>query len=138
MLVPNNSVDTASIPFLGQERLSEDYDDLLGKMSSSIQSRSIADFAEQSTRSAVMNDEFLLNPYSRNLRGRLAEFGALGLSVGHTGTVCGLLFANTDAGRTAASEASLEVSHQFPELKDVMVVTTPYCKAAGHSNAGPV
>src|SRR4029077_12491959 len=115
MLVPSNSVDTASIPFLGQERLAEDYDDLLGKMSRAIQSRSIADFAEQSTRSAVMNDEFLLNPYSRNLRGRLAEFGALGLNVGHTGTVCGLLFANTDAGRTAASEASLEVSRQFPD-----------------------
>ncbi len=138
MLVPSNSVDTASIPFLGQERLAEDYDDLLGKMSRAIQGRSIADFAEQSTRSAVMNDEFLLNPYSRNLRGRLAEFGALGLSVGHTGTVCGLLFPNTDAGRTAASEASLEVSRQFPDLKDVMVVTTPYCKAAGHGSTGPV
>jgi L-threonine kinase len=125
MLVANNSVDTASIPFLGQERLAEDYDDLLGRMNSAVQRRSIAEFAEQSTRSAVMNDEFLLNPYSRNLRSRLDEFGALGLNVGHTGTVCGLLYANTDAGRAAAGEASLEVSHQFPDLKDVQVVTTP-------------
>jgi len=90
-----------------------------------------AEFAEQSTRSAVMNDEFLLNPYSRNLRSRLDEFGALGLNVGHTGTVCGLLFANTDAGRAAASEASLEVSRQFPDLKDVKVVTTAYCEVDG-------
>lgn len=131
MLVPNNSVDTASIPFSGQERLAKDYDDLLGRMNNAIQRRSIAEFAEQSTRSAVMNDEFLLNPYSRNLRSRLDEFGALGLSVGHTGTVCGLLFANTDSGRTAASEASLEVSRQFPDLKDVKVVTTPYCEVDG-------
>jgi L-threonine kinase len=129
MLVPNNSVDTASIPFLGQERLAKDYDDLLGRMNSAVQRRSIAAFAEQSTRSAVMNDEFLLNPYSRNLGSRLDEFGALGLNVGHTGTVCGLLYANTDAGRTAASEASLEVSRQFPDLKDVKVVTTPHCEA---------
>ncbi len=128
MLVPNNSVDTASIPFLGQEKLAEEYDDLLERMNSAVQSRSIAAFAEQSTRSALMNDEFLLNPYSRNLRSRLDEFGALGLSVGHTGTVCGLLFANTDAGRTAASEASLEASRQFPDLKDVKVVTTPHCQ----------
>jgi|GEM_PF-171506 len=127
MLVPNNSVDTASIPFLGQERLAKDYDDLLARMNGAIERRSIAEFAEQATRSAVMNDEFLLNPYSRNLRSRLSEFGALGLDVGHTGTVCGLLFPNTDAGRTEASEASLEVSRQFPDLKDVKVVTTPAC-----------
>lgn len=130
MLVPNNSVDTASIPFLGQERMAEEYDDLLERMNSAVQSRSIAEFAEQSTRSALMNDEFLLNPYSRNLRSRLDEFGALGLNVGHTGTVCGLLFANTDGGRTAASEASLEVSRQFPDLKDVKVVTTPHCEVS--------
>lgn len=136
MLVPNNSVDTASIPFLGQERMAEEYDDLLEDMSSAVQSRSIADFAEQSTRSAVMNDEFLLNPYGRNLRSRLAEFGALGLNVGHTGTVCGLLFANDDSGREAASEASLEMSRQFPDLKDVKVVTTPYCEAALVREAG--
>lgn len=131
MLVPGNSVDTASIPFLGQERLVGDYDDLFAKMNGAVQRRSIAEFAEQSTRSAVLNDEFLLNPYSRNLGSRLDEFDALGLSVGHTGTVCGLLFANTDAGRTAASEASLEVSRQFPYLKDVKVVTTPHCEIDG-------
>jgi L-threonine kinase len=136
MLVPKNSVDTASIPFVGQERLAKDYDDLFLKMDRAIQRRSIGEFAEQSTRSAVLNDEFLLNPYSRNLVSRLKEFDALGLSVGHTGTVCGLLFANTDAGRTAASEASLEVSHQFPDLKDVKVVTTPHCTFDGQGNAG--
>lgn len=136
MLVPNNSVDTASIPFIGQERMAAEYDDLLAKMSRAVQSRSIADFAEQSTRSAVMNDEFLLNPYSRNLRSRLAEFGALGLNVGHTGTVCGLLFANDDSGREAASEASLEMSRQFPDLKDVKVVTTPHCETALVREAG--
>ncbi|HEU4737093.1 MAG TPA: hypothetical protein VFS48_08735 [Solirubrobacterales bacterium] len=127
MLVPNNSVDTASIPFLGQERLVQDYDDLFEKMNHAVQRKSISEFAEQSTRSAALNDEFLLNPYSRNLGSRLDEFDALGLNVGHTGTVCGLLFANNDAGRTAASEASLKVSRQFPDLKDVKVVTTPHC-----------
>jgi L-threonine kinase len=137
MLVPKNSVDTDSIPFRGQERLAEEYDDLLGRMNNAVQRRSIAEFAEQSTRSAVMNDEFLLNPYGRNLRSRLKEFGALGLNVGHTGTVCGLLFANTDAGRTAASEASLEVSRQFPDLKDVKVVTTPYCEVDSPTQERP-
>jgi hypothetical protein len=62
----------------------------------------------------------------------LDEFNALELNVGHAGTVCGLLFANTEAGRAAASEAFLEVSR--PDLKDVMVVTTPCC---GVERQGP-
>jgi uncharacterized protein involved in propanediol utilization len=103
-------------------------------MDGAIQARSIAEFAEQSTRSAVMNDEFLLNPYSRNLRSRLDEFNALGLCVGHTGTVCGLLFPNSETGRTTASEAFLEVSRQFPDLKEIKVVTTPHC---GVDRQGP-
>ncbi len=131
MLVPSNSVDTASIPFAGQERLAGEYDDLLARMDDAIERRSIEDFAVQSTRSAALNDEFLLNPYSRNLSVRLESFGALGLNVGHTGTVCGLLFANTDEGRARASEACLEVRRQFPDLRDVTVVTTPYCTTIG-------
>jgi L-threonine kinase len=127
MLIPSNSVDTASIPFAGQERLAAEYDDLLARMDGAIERRSIEDFAVQSTRSAALNDEFLLNPYSRNLSGRLEGFNALGLNVGHTGTVCGLLFANTEEGRASASEACPEVRRQFPDLKDVTVVTTPYC-----------
>ena len=46
MLVPNNSVDTASIPFLGQERLAEEYEDLLARMDDAVRNRSIAEFAE--------------------------------------------------------------------------------------------
>ena len=62
MLVPSNSVDTASIPFDGQERLAREYEDLYRENHPAIAQRSIAAFAEQSTRSAVMNDEFLLIP----------------------------------------------------------------------------
>jgi uncharacterized protein involved in propanediol utilization len=99
-------------------------------MDRAIVERSITAFAEQSTRSAALNERFLLNPYARNLTDRLEEFGALGVNVGHTGTVCGLLFANTEAGRMLASEACFEVRKRFPELKGVKVVTTPHCPGA--------
>jgi L-threonine kinase len=130
MLVPRASVDTPSIPFTGQEELSAEYETLLSNMDRAIEERSLPRFAEQSTRSAELNQRFLVNPYSRTLSERLEEFGAFGLNVGHTGTVCGLLFPNTEEGQMIASEACFKVKEQFSDLKDVKVVTTPRCEAA--------
>lgn len=130
MLVPRESVDTPSIPFTGQEELAGEYEALLANMDRAIAERSLPRFAEQSTRSAELNQRFLVNPYSRALSMRLDEFGALGLNVGHTGTVCGLLFPNTAEGQMTASEACFKVKDEFRDLKDVKVVTTPHCDAA--------
>jgi L-threonine kinase len=134
MLVPRDSVDTRSIPFLGQGQLAGDYEVLLGRMDRAVAEQSISAFAEESSRSAALNERFLLNPYASNLAGRLEEFGALGIDVGHTGTVCGLLFPNTEGGRIRASDACFEVRRQFPELKDVKVVTTPHCEGGSPVN----
>lgn len=128
MLVPHDSVDTHSISFEGQDALAADYEILLREMDDAIRRRSIADFAAQSTESARLNEKYLLNPHGRNLSDRLDEFGALGVNVGHTGTVCGLLFPNTDEGRTSASETCFAIRREFPYLKDVKVVTTPHCE----------
>lgn len=128
MLVPQASVDTPSIPFFGQDELAAEYETLLTNMDEAIAERSLPRFAEQSTRSAELNQRFLVNPYSHALSERLDEFGALGLNVGHTGTVCGLLFPNTAKGQITASEACFKVKEQFRDLKDVKVVTTPHCK----------
>lgn len=127
MLVPHESVDTASISFRGQEDLASEYQDLLSRMDEAIDSRSIDAFAEQSTRSAILNEPFLLNPYCQKLSRRLGDFGALGINTGHTGTVCGLLYPNSEQGRMRASEAWFEVQRIFPDLKDVKVVLTPHC-----------
>lgn len=129
MLVPRESVDTPSIPFTGQEELAGEYEVLLANMDRAIAERSLSRFAEQSTRSAELNQRFLVNPYSGALSRRLDEFGALGLNVGHTGTVCGLLFPNTEEGQMVASDACFKVKEQFRDLQDVKVVTTPRCQA---------
>lgn len=126
MLVPQASVDTHSIPFTRQEELASEYEILLANMDRAIVERSLSRFAEQSTRSAELNQRFLVNPYSNALSGQLDELGAVGLNVGHTGTVCGLLFPNTVEGQKLASEACFKVKEKFHDLKDVKVVTTPY------------
>jgi L-threonine kinase len=125
MLVPQASVDTDSILFTGQEGLADEYEVLLANMDRAIVERSLPRFAEQSTRSAELNQRFLVNPYSNALSGRLDDFGALGLNIGHTGSVCGILFPNTEQGQRLASEACFKAKEQFRDLKDVKVVTTP-------------
>lgn len=127
MLVPFDSVDTPSISFAGQDQLADEYGALLAAMHEAVAQRSIVDFSAQSTISAELNERFLSNPYGRYLIDHLDRFEALGIDVGHTGTVSGLLFANTDEGRRAASRACFAVRKEFPDLKDVKVVTTPHC-----------
>ena len=137
MLVPTTDINTPSIRFEGQRQLADRYAALLAAMDDAVARRSIADFSVQSTLSAELNQRFLSNPHGRYLIDHLDQFDALGVNVGHTGTVAGLLFANTEEGRRTASEACFAVRKQFPDLKDVKVVTTPHCPGAPTSLREP-
>jgi uncharacterized protein involved in propanediol utilization len=127
MLVPHDTVLTEAIRFEGKEELAPEYAELLAQFDSAVAARSTADFAATSTEAAELNARYVVNPYANILAGRLDEFGALGLNVGHTGTVCGLLYPNTKSGQQRASEVCFEMSQWFAQLKDVKVVTTPQC-----------
>lgn len=125
MLVPRERVLTGSVRFDGKETSAVRYAELLAGFDEAIARRSAATFARLSTEAVTLNAPYLINPYAQLLQGRLDDLGALGLNVGHTGTVCGILFPNTSAGREQAGVAATTVRSWFPELRDVMVVTTP-------------
>jgi L-threonine kinase len=127
MLVPHDTVLTEAIRFEGKEKLALQYKMVLSEFDSAITARSIERFAATSTQAVELNARYVPNPYANMLSTRLEEVGALGLNVGHTGTVCGLLYPNTQRGRERASEICFDVSQWFPQLKDVKVVTTPQC-----------
>jgi L-threonine kinase len=127
MLVPQDSVDTEAITFDGKEALASEYELLLDGFTAAVEQRSIADFAALSTRAFELNAPYLVNPYAQALVSRLPELGALGLNVGHTGTVCGVLYPNTPDGRQCASDVCLEVRRWFDALRAVKVVATPRC-----------
>jgi L-threonine kinase len=127
MLVPEDSVDTEAISFAGKEQLAPEYEGLLAGFDRAVESRSISDFAALSTRAFELNAPYLVNPHAHALVSRLPELGALGLNVGHTGTVCGVLYPNTPDGRKRASDVCFEVRRWFDELRDVKVVATPRC-----------
>ncbi len=127
MLVPRDSVDTEAISFDGKANHANEYQQLLVDIERAVEQRSAEAFAAQATRSAALNAPYLVNPYAQTLSTRLEEFGALGLNVGHTGTVCGLLYPNTDDGQVRASQACFELRQIYHDLRDVKVVTTPRC-----------
>lgn len=137
MLVPNDTVLTEAINFEGKEDLAREYEVLLEDFDAAVERRSIEEFASASTRAVELNAPYVPNPYANNLTPRLTELGALGLNVGHTGTVCGLLYPNTREGRERASRVSLEVSGWYPSpfLKDVKIVTTPQCPNRGATSS---
>jgi L-threonine kinase len=127
MLVPQDCVDTEAIAFDGKQDAPEEYEALLAGFDRAVAIQSSADFAAESTKAAALNAPYLVNPYAQTLAGRLDEFGALGLNIGHTGTVCGLLYPNTTDAQVRASEAAFDLRQLFHELHDVKVVTTPRC-----------
>jgi L-threonine kinase len=125
MLVPKNTVLTGSTEFGGKEKLASEYAEVLADFDKAIDDRSIEDFAATSTRAVDLNAAYLPNRYAYRLNSRLSDLGALGLNIGHTGTVCGLLFPNTTEGRRLAGDACFEVEKWYPELKEVLIVKTP-------------
>ncbi len=127
MLVPQEAVLTEAIWFEGKEALASDYEELLETFDAAVAARSIQVFAAVSTQAAALNAGYLVNPYADALVNRLGDLGALGLNVGHTGTVCGLLYPNTLQGRQRAGAVCLEMKQSFPQLKEVVVVNTPPC-----------
>ena len=63
------------------------------------------------TLSAVLNQRFVANPLFALLSEQAADLGAMGVNVGHTGTVVGLLFDADDPDamkHTAAASVELE------------------------------
>jgi L-threonine kinase len=134
MLVPRDCVDTEAIAFDGKQEVASEYESLLAGFEDAVAARSCADFAAHSTKAALLNAPYLVNPYAQTLAGRLDEFGALGLNVGHTGTVCGLLYPNTTEAQVQASQAVFELRYLFHELEDIKIVTTPRCPTSAQTS----
>ncbi|HLM86849.1 MAG TPA: hypothetical protein VK272_11740 [Solirubrobacteraceae bacterium] len=130
MLVPHDSVITETASFAGKEVLAREYEALLGEFDQAIERRSISEFAALSTRAATLNAAYVPNPYAELLARRLSELGALGLNVGHSGTVCGILYPNTEQGRARAGEVRLRLRRGFAALRDVRLVRTPACPSS--------
>jgi uncharacterized protein involved in propanediol utilization len=86
----------------------------------------VAAFADAATRSATINQQFVPNPYHALLEDRIDGFGALGINVGHTGTVLGLLFDATDgSAMKAAATASMELQRLLPSAAKIDITLTP-------------
>jgi L-threonine kinase len=92
MAIPPEQVRTESVDFTGKVALAPHFEQLLADLDEAAVDRDPFAFADAATRSATLNQPFLVNRLFDELRQRQARLGAAGTVIGHTGTVAGLLF----------------------------------------------
>lgn len=127
MLVPPGKYNTDSADFTGQDQQLHQYSALLDMIQQAAEQRSPELWGEIATRSAYLNQRWVPNPLFSLVAPHVQDLGAIGINIGHTGTVAGLLFQSDDAGREAAAEAMLKLPQFIPASIRVDVVNTPNC-----------
>jgi L-threonine kinase len=126
MITPSQVFNTESADFSGKEKFGDQFDEILDGLRTAAARRDVAAFADAATRSAGINQQFVPNPYQALLEDRIAGFGALGINIGHTGTVLGLLFDAADgSAMKAAAATSLELHRLLPAGTKIDITLTP-------------
>lgn len=126
MVVPAKTLNTESANFDGKLELGPEFDRLLAMLDEASERREAAGFARAATESAMLNQRFVPNPYHALLEDRIDHYGAIGINVGHTGTVVGLLFdAQAPRASKAAAAAAIELQGMFPDARVEMSLTPP-------------
>lgn len=113
MVLPPYSRDTDLVNFEGKENLGDQFDELLKTLEMASKKRDPAPFAFAATQSAIINQKFSPNPLFPIILEHLSELKALGICIGHTGTVIGLLY---DASTGDAVRTALEAKHILGDL----------------------
>jgi uncharacterized protein involved in propanediol utilization len=126
MITPAQAFNTESADFGGKHKLGAQFDAILSSLRTAAAERDAAAFARAATESARINQRFVPNPFHALLEDRAGGLGALGINVGHTGTVLGLLFDASDgSAMKAAATASLEVQQIVPGTAQIDITLTP-------------
>lgn len=126
MVTPPQIFNTESANFTGKHKLGAQFDEILNDLHTAAAEQDTLAFANAASRSASLNQRFVPNPYHALLEDRINDFGALGINVGHTGTVLGLLFDATDnSAMKAAASASVELQRLLPSAAKIDITLTP-------------
>ena len=118
LCIPPNTFNTESADFSGKERLGLEFKRLLEVLQEAEKAQDVEKFGYVCLRSAELNQSFLPNPIFSRLESHLGDLGALGMCVGHTGTVVGVLFAGEDA-TLKASNAVFEIGDLLPSKVEI-------------------
>jgi L-threonine kinase len=126
MVTPPQIFNTESANFGGKEKLGKEFDQILQDLDVASSEHDAKAFADAATYSARLNQRFVPNPYFALLEDRVADFGALGINVGHTGTVLGLLFdADDESAMKSAATSSVELQRLLPSAAKIDITLTP-------------
>ena len=89
MITPPQVFNTESADFTGKHNFGAQFDEILASLRTAASQRDTLSVRRGRDPSASINQRFVPNPYHALLEDRVADFGALGINVGHTGTVLG-------------------------------------------------
>jgi L-threonine kinase len=127
MVTPPQVFNTESANFSGKQRYGPEFEKILSDLHEAASRRDISAFAEAASHSAAINQQFVPNPYYALLEDRINDFGALGINIGHTGTVLGLLFDASDgSAMKAAATAAVELQRILPSTAKIDITLTPH------------
>ncbi|MDQ8043639.1 MAG: hypothetical protein AAGC46_01300 [Solirubrobacteraceae bacterium] len=124
MFVPREQRETGRSGAPTDPRHATEYADLLDCLDRAVGARDAEAFAAQATRSSLLNDVATPNRLLAELLPALDLVGGAGLCVGHSGTVCGVLFAGAHASE-AAGQAVGDLLPALPHGTIADVVATP-------------
>lgn len=124
LVVPPNKLGQKRVSFEGRERFAKDYEKMLDRLLTAAKKRDLGAFAQESLKSAEINQRFVANPVYQELVGRYRELGALSVAVAHAGTLAGLLYEDTAENAMRAHQAVSELRCIFPNQFRLDVVRT--------------
>jgi len=110
MLIPSETLNTEIVTSKNRKLDSKTYTEILANLHRAAETQDDALFAEQVTRSAMLNQKHVPNRCFELLRNQMKNCKALGTVGAHTGTVGGLLFKadNTTANLVKEAEEKLQ------------------------------
>lgn len=112
ILIPPQILHTEVVRFAGKESLSAEYDEILDRLEIASKERDETEFARAGTKSAILNQKYVPNPYFATLYPELDSMGALGINVAHTGTMAGVIFGSGQA--ELAEKVAAKLKAFFP------------------------
>lgn len=116
VLNPGGTVDTIAFNQLEKSYTGDEKSKLeaaLRRLEKAVQQQSPTEIGQVGTESAIINQRLLFKPELDQLLQMGKEFGCLGLSVGHSGTVINILFEAGNDGLQALEKAIQESELEF-------------------------
>lgn len=101
----------------------KEYDVLLRRVLEAVEQRDLDRIAREATHSAELNQVCVQNQLFSYLSSVYKDLGAMGVNVGHSGTVVGLLYENNNSGLRKAEKAKEKIQDTLSNTVNIQTLS---------------